>query len=137
MQQILYLAINWLQTRSCKQHYSKREISVKDYCKFSYDIIRTLYLVLEVLKLWHNYKRSLGFDRYSLTTMAQDTPCYPFSIIQGCRSIYKGVKPFTPYNFPLQPGSAPQVSHGLHKKNKPLVPSQREFQINSTFHVHN
>ena len=65
--------------------------------------------VVKPPKRLHRYTISLRFNRYSLTTMAKDTPYNSFSIIQGHHSIYVGSKFLSAYNFPPQPGSAPQV----------------------------
>ena len=45
------------------------------------------------------YTRSLDFDGYLLTTMAQDAPYNPFSIILGRHPIYIGTKPFISLQF--------------------------------------
>ena len=114
--------------------------------RWDYTHVSSMYL-LEVTKLTKNYTqfhsqiykipphkislryiRSLYFDRYLLTTITQDTPHNLFSIIQKRHSVYIGVEPLSIYNFPPQPGSAPQVWYKFYKTNKLLVCCQREFE---------
>ncbi len=82
----------------------------------------------------HNYMRLLCFNRYSLTTMAQDMP-YPLKHRSGkplCLNIHETL--ISP-QFSTATRISSRVSYRFHKTTRLLVPCQGEFQTNSIFHM--